>query len=229
MRDTLPPFVPEIQARDLRVCHAGRPVLDLSGLTLAPGTGLAVTGPSGSGKSTLLLTLAGIVAPAAGNVVWDGVDLARLGALGRDRLRRRRLGLVFQDLALIGALSPLQNVLLPVGFDHFRVPAALRARGQALLQRFGVPGRGRADQLSRGEQGRVALARALILDPPVIFADEPTAALDATSGAQVAAALADLVASGRTVLAVTHDPGLAAAMGAQLRLEQGRIAPGGAR
>lgn len=221
---------PTITVRDLAIDRPDgrggrRRILGVAGLHLAPGTGLAVRGPSGSGKTTLVLALAGIVTGGRGAVAWDGIDLAGMPPRARDRLRRQHLGLVFQDIHLIGGLSALQNVLLPVGFGALAVPRALRRRGTDLLHRFGIdPGGRRADTLSRGEQGRVALARALILDPPVIFADEPTAALDPDSGALVAGVLGDLVAQGRTVLAVTHDPALAARFGATLTLAAGAVA-----
>ncbi len=171
----------------------GRQVIaDIPHLTIPAGELTVLAGPSGSGKSTLLYLLAGLLAPQKGSVAWGGVDLARQGEAARDRWRLANAGFIFQTFNLIDELSPLDNVLLPVWFGGTSA-GARRERAQALLDRFGVPGnRSRAGLLSRGEQQRVAIARALLLDPKVIFADEPTASLDAATGAIVAETLDDL-------------------------------------
>lgn len=197
-------------------------VIDLPGLSLGPGTLTVLTGPSGSGKSTLLYLLSGLLVPQAGQVVWDGTDLARLPERARDRWRRRQAGFIFQDFHLLPELSPLQNVLLPAGFASFSVRAQ-RERAAALLARLGVPDRRRAALLSRGEQQRAALARALLPRPSVLFADEPTASLDATSGDAVTAELCALADAGCCVIAASHDPGLIARASRRLHLEHGRI------
>lgn len=205
----------------VREAAGARDILALPELTLAPGDFLVLTGPSGSGKSTLLHALSGLVAPSRGTVAWGASDLAGLGEGARDAWRRRHAGFVFQDFHLIEELSPQDNVLVPAWFGG-RAGGALRARAAALLQRFQVPERPRATLLSRGEQQRTALARALLMEPAVIFADEPTASLDAATGAAVIAALAGLAREGRTVIAASHDPSLVAAATRRLALDQGR-------
>jgi putative ABC transport system ATP-binding protein len=199
-------------------------VLAIDRLALPPGGRICLTGPSGSGKSTLLHVLSGLLVPEAGRVMADATDLAQLGASARDAWRRRTVGMVFQDFHLLPELTPLENVLLPVSFGAFRTPPAAVARARALLARLGAPtARARAGDLSRGEQQRVALARALMLDPPVILADEPTANLDAEAARTVAELLDALAAEGRSLLVVSHDPALIGRLGGEVRLEHGRI------
>jgi putative ABC transport system ATP-binding protein len=190
------------------------------------GASLALTGPSGCGKSTLLYALAGLLAPASGTLHWGAMDLLAQRESARDAWRRQNVGFVFQDFELLAELTPLQNVLMPATFAHFTIPAALKLRAQKLLDQFGVPARaGPTGVLSRGERQRVALSRALLFDPPIILADEPTASLDAQSGEIVIAALTEHArAEGRTVIAASHDPALIASMKARLSLDHGRIA-----
>lgn len=199
-----------------------RQILALPAFRVEPGEFVVLTGPSGSGKSTLLYLLSGLLRPTKGRVVWDGTDLARLGEGARDGWRRRNAGFVFQDFHLVEELSALDNVLVPAWFAAaFAGP--LRARAAALLAGFGVPEAGRrAALLSRGEQQRTAMARALLLSPGVILADEPTASLDSATGAGVIAALAAEARDGRTVIAASHDPALIAAAGRRLVLARGR-------
>ena len=198
-------------------------LIALDALDLAPGRLVTLSGPSGSGKSTLLYLLSGLLVPAGGAVVWDGTDLAGLGEGARDRWRLRYAGFVFQNFHLIEELSPLDNVLVPVWFTAFRTHH-WRDRARALLARFGVPeGRRHAGLLSRGEQQRVALARALIFDPPVIFADEPTASLDAIAGTAVARVLATLAREeNRLVIAASHDAALHGLADRRIALDHGR-------
>ena len=190
----------------------------------AAGSLSAVMGPSGAGKSTLLHVLAGILLPDQGAVYHGATRVDALGGAQRDAWRLAHCGMVFQDFRLIDELDALGNVLLPAQFRSLRVAPALRLRAAALLARFEVPQRaGPSARLSRGEQQRVALARALLLDPPLILADEPTASLDAASGERVAAELQALAAEGRTVVVVTHDEKLAARAGAVYTLHAGRL------
>ncbi len=214
-----------VRGLDVRFVDRGKTfsAVSLESLDVAPGESLALTGPSGCGKSTLLYALAGLLKPSSGTVAWDGSDVYARGESARDAWRRRNVGFVFQDFELLPELSPLRNVLVPATFERFRVDAATRARAEGLLEKFGVPARGATGALSRGERQRVALARALLFDPPVILADEPTASLDAASGAAVIAALAEQArAEGRTVIAASHDPLLIRRLGGELRLERGQ-------
>ena len=198
--------------------------LDIAALSFAPGEMVAIGGPSGCGKSSFLYGLSGLAQPRAGKVLWRGEDLLALPAARRDAWRRANAGFVFQDFQLVRELSPRENVLLPARFDHWRVPAAMSARAGALLARFGVPERGGTGDLSRGEAQRVAICRALLRDPPLILADEPTASLDVASARDVIVTLRDLArAQGKIVICVTHDPTLAEAADVRVKLEHGRI------
>jgi putative ABC transport system ATP-binding protein len=141
-------------------------------------------GPSGSGKSTLLQLAAGLDRPTSGSVVLDGEDLGRLGEVALTRLRRERIGFVFQAFNLLPALTVGQNVALPLRLAGRRPK---RAQVQSVLERVGLAARRRhrPAELSGGEQQRVAIARALITRPAVIFADEPTGALDTGTAQQI--------------------------------------------
>ncbi len=185
---------------------------------------VAVVGPSGSGKSTLLHALAGIVVPQQGDVIWGGTVVSRLRERQRDAWRLAHCAMVFQDFRLIDELDALGNTLLPAQFHNARLPSGMLERAQQLLARFEVPRRsGPVARLSRGEQQRVALARALLLDPPLVLADEPTASLDAGNGQRIAAELKALAAAGKTVVVVTHDDKVIAAADRVLSLKAGRI------
>jgi putative ABC transport system ATP-binding protein len=203
--------------------------LSLPRFALAAGELVGVTGPSGSGKSSLLAVLAALERPDAGRVVWGDRDVATLGEADRDRWRRDRVGVVFQEFNLLPGLSALQNVLLPATFRAFRIPPALRARATALLERVGLAdGRRRSGTLSRGEMQRVALARALLFAPPILLADEPTASLDGASGRAVADLLLELARdAGSTLVVVTHDSMLLERLPRVERLVQGRLAEPG--
>ncbi len=201
--------------------RAGEILVSAPALEIPPGRLTLLTGPSGSGKTTLLYLLAGLARPTAGRVIWDGEDLAAQSEGARDAWRRRRASFVFQDFHLIPELSPVENVLTPLWFSSFSAKAQ-KSRAEALLKRFGVPERRRAAVLSRGEQQRTALARALISSPAVVFADEPTASLDVASGAEVAATLRSLAREeGRSVIVASHDPALIALADVHIRLERG--------
>lgn len=211
------------------------PVLTVPALSFGAGSAVAISGPSGAGKSSLLHALAGIERPASGSVYWGGENIWAWPSRIRDRWRRERVGLVFQDMHLLTELSALDNVLLPVCFDHARVPAAMRERGLALLNRLGVttPHR-RASVMSRGERQRVAIARALLRGPSVLIADEPTASLDAAAAAAVGGLLLEVAGeSGATLLVATHDVALLArlperfglGLGAMTRLTRPHPAP----
>ncbi|MBR8642768.1 ABC transporter ATP-binding protein [Streptomyces tuirus] len=225
---------PPVRLRDVTK-HYGtgeRTVTALDHLTLefAAGTMTAVMGPSGSGKSTLLHCAAGIDRPSSGEVLIDGTDLGGLDENALTVLRRERVGFVFQAFNLVSALTAAQNVELPLRLAGSR-PAAKEVR--AALAAVGLADRQghRPSELSGGQQQRVAIARAMIARPAVLFADEPTGALDSTASRVVLRLLRDLVDSrGQTVVMVTHDPAAAAYADRVLLLADGRLAdelPGG--
>jgi putative ABC transport system ATP-binding protein len=217
-----------LAASGLRLAYAGEGIIDLPELSVAPGTMTALAGPSGSGKSTLLYLLSGLLRPDAGSISWAGENIASWSEPRRDRWRRQHAGFVFQNFHLIEELSPLDNVLVPLWFDRFSAAGA-RERATTLLEQLEVPlRRAHVSQLSRGQQQRVAIARALIGDPDVVFADEPTASLDAASGKTVTAVLRNLaLVEGRTVLVATHDPALKEAATGTVMLDHGRTVSNG--
>jgi putative ABC transport system ATP-binding protein len=197
-------------------------VLDGITFDLEPGGFLALLGPSGSGKTTLLGLLAGLDQPIRGHVRLDGQDLALLTEDDRARLRRDKIGFVFQSFHLIPTLTARENVEVPLelrGEDG-------RARADALLARVGLADRGHhyPSELSGGEQQRVALARAFVHGPRVLFADEPTGNLDGTNGALVIDLLAELNReTGTTLVLVTHDHDLAKRARRVIRLSHGAL------
>jgi putative ABC transport system ATP-binding protein len=192
-------------------------------LALAPGSFTAIMGPSGSGKSTLLQCAAGLDRPSDGRVMLGGVELSKLSETQLTELRRDRVGFVFQAFNLVPALTVEQNIGLPARLAGAELdPAQLRA----VLGRVGLGDRGRSRpaELSGGQQQRVAIARALVTRPDVLFADEPTGALDLRTGREVLALLRESVdALGQTVVMVTHDPGAASYADAVVLLADGRI------
>jgi putative ABC transport system ATP-binding protein len=204
---------------------AGR-VTALAGVTVAfeRGTFTAVMGPSGSGKSTLLHCAAGLDRPSSGVVTIDGIRLNDLSEDGLTRLRRDRIGFVFQAFNLVSALTAEQNVALPLRLARRR-PAARDVAEALAAVGLSHRARHRPSELSGGEQQRVAIARALISRPVVVFADEPTGALDSTTSRQVLGMLRGLVDDhAQTVVVVTHDPVAAAFADRVLILADGRIA-----
>ncbi|MDR3494818.1 MAG: ABC transporter ATP-binding protein [Ancalomicrobiaceae bacterium] len=203
----------------------GRPIriLDVQGLAIAPGDRIALSGPSGAGKSTCLEVIAGITAPEIGRVSWGETVVSDLGEARRDAWRRDTVGFVFQDFHLVPELSVLQNILLPLRFSGWRLAGSARRRAHRLIERVGLadPGR-RAGLLSRGEQQRVAIARALIHAPALLLADEPTASLDAETGAAVAdLILAETGSSGTTLIVASHDAALIARLDRRIGFASG--------
>jgi putative ABC transport system ATP-binding protein len=167
---------------------------------------VALMGPSGSGKTSLLHLLAGLRAPSAGRVLFEGRDLANASEATRARLRGRRIGMVFQDFHLLPELDACENVQTPAWFSGLSRERS-RERALDLLENVGLGGRAShlPSQLSGGEKQRVAIARGLVNDPAVILADEPTGNLDAATTDAIAGQLAGLARSGRTVVIATHD------------------------
>lgn len=208
---------------------AGAPlrVLDDVSLSLPPGGRMVIMGPSGSGKSTLLSIVGGLEPPTSGRVTLDGVDPHAGGAAARAAFRNRRVGFVFQDHQLLDGCTALDNVLLPA-LATGTVPLDLVARGMRLLERVGLGPRlaHPPAMLSGGERQRVAVARALLLSPRLILADEPTGQLDSRTAAEITRLLVDLIEeSGGMLMMVTHDPAVAAVVGGVRQLHDGRLEP----
>ena len=211
---------------DLRVTFgpAAAPVLavDAASLSVAQGELLGISGPSGSGKTSFLHALAGLLTPACGTIGWGDAILTTMGETARDRWRREHVGFVFQDFHLVPELSALDNVLLTRWFGHWSAGEAATGRAMGLLADVGVPAHRRAAVLSRGEQQRVAIARALLSRPRLILADEPTASLDAETGAVVADLLVRSAReTGATLILVSHDPAMLARMAVVRRMDKG--------
>ncbi|MEV6305957.1 ABC transporter ATP-binding protein [Actinoplanes sp. NPDC051861] len=197
--------------------------LDGVSARFAEATFTAVMGPSGSGKSTLLHCAAGLEPPTSGTVTIAGTELSGLGETALTRLRRDRVGFVFQDFNLVSSLTAAQNVELPLRLAGRR---AARSDVLAALSEVDLADRAghRPRELSGGQQQRVAIARALFSRPDVLFADEPTGALDNRTSHQVLTLLRGLVdRHGRTVVMVTHDPVAAAVADRVVLLVDGRI------
>jgi putative ABC transport system ATP-binding protein len=194
-------------------------------LSIGRGESVAIVGASGAGKSTLLALLAGLDEPSSGRVWLAGHELSALDEDGRAAVRARHVGFVFQSFHLLPSLTALENVMLPLELAR---RADARATAREVLGRVGLGERlgHYPRQLSGGEQQRVAIARAFVTAPDVLFADEPTGNLDATTGEKIMDLLFGLNASTRTTLVlVTHDPALARRCERVIRLDAGRIAP----
>jgi ABC-type lipoprotein export system ATPase subunit len=204
--------------------RAERRVLDNADLDVGAGELVAVVGRSGTGKSTLLHLLGGLDRPDAGAIAVAGVPVDSAGERALTDLRRRRLGFVFQFFHLVPELSGADNVLLPT---RLLAEGNGRARARALIDRLGLGDV--ADHLphtlSGGEQQRFAIARALVNDPVLVLADEPTGNLDAVAGTEVLRLLRAAAQGPRSVVMVTHDPEAAALADRVLRLDEGRLVP----
>lgn len=210
----------------LRKSFARTEALRGVGLEVAAGEVVAVTGPSGSGKSTLLHCLAGILRPEAGQVVFDGRRIDNLDETARTLLRRREFGIVLQFGQLLPELTAVQNVALPLLLEgHERM--ACEQAALSWLERLGALAEAEATpgELSGGQQQRVAVARALVCGPRIIFADEPTGALDTVAGEQVLSELLNAVRDTHAALVmVTHDNRVAARADREVILQDGRLA-----
>ncbi|WP_439656057.1 ABC transporter ATP-binding protein [Lentzea sp. HUAS TT2] len=197
--------------------------LDDVSLTCPAGTWTAIMGPSGSGKSTLLHCAAGLDQVTSGRVVLAGRDITTAPDGVLTELRRRSIGFVFQNFNLIGSLTAEQNVAFPLKLAGIRAP---RTDVRGVLRSVGLADRAahRPRELSGGQQQRVAIARAMISRPAVLFADEPTGALDSHSAKVVLKLLRDMVRdNGQSILMVTHDPAVAASADAVVFLADGRL------
>ena len=193
-------------------------------LHVPKGDFLAVTGPSGSGKTTLMNILGCLDRPTAGRYLLEGATVEGLGGAAAADIRNRKIGFIFQSFNLIGSMSALENVELPL---------VLRGEGRKLrrqkaleaLARVGLQDRAghRPAELSGGQQQRVAIARVLAAQPPLILADEPTGNLDGRTSREILSILQQLHKEGQTLVMITHDEGIAAAAPRQMRMEQGRL------
>src|SRR5689334_19240658 len=222
-----PPSAPAVALRDVRKVHGkgDGAVVALDGVSveLPRGSFTAIMGPSGSGKSTFLNVAAGLDRPTSGAVALGDTDLAGLSERRLTILRRKRIGFVFQAFNLLPSLTVAKNIALPLRLDGRRLR---RGNVREVAARVGLENRlrHRPSQLSGGQQQRVAIARALVTNPEVVFADEPTGALDTRTGRDVLALLREVVdADGRTVVMVTHDPVAAAYADRVILLADGHL------
>jgi len=206
------PLVVENVRKNFR--QGNETVAALAGISLdvAAGQFLAIMGASGSGKSTLLHLMAGLATPDGGRVMVNGEDLTKLNDRQLTLFRRRQIGLVFQAFNLIPTLTAEENIALPLMLEG-RKPAEMKAKVEDLMRRLGMTARRghRPDAMSGGEQQRCAIGRALVTEPSVILADEPTGNLDSTNSRAVCELLRDLsVIHNKTIVMVTHEPSVAA-------------------
>jgi len=192
--------------------------------SVAAGEYVAIMGPSGSGKSTLLNVLGCLDSPSRGRYLLAGDDVAGLDENALAETRLRRIGFIFQSFHLVPRLTAVQNVEMPMIFAGV-APMERRARAKASLAAVGLSDREdhRPNELSGGQKQRVAIARSTVMDPGLLLADEPTGNLDSRSGAQVLDLLAELHAGGRTLVVVTHDPGVARRADRVVVMRDGRI------
>jgi putative ABC transport system ATP-binding protein len=208
---------------------ASRPLHILKGVSLrvAPSEVVAIVGPSGSGKTSLLMLLAGLERATSGKVSVLGQDLSALGEDDLARFRRKSLGIVFQSFHLIPSLTALDNVALALEIASPELPMSqIRSRAAEALAAVGLGQRldHRPTALSGGEQQRVGLARAMVANPPLLLADEPTGNLDQSTGAIVVDIMFDLVRkNGTAVVLITHDPALAARADRVFTMTQGEL------
>jgi putative ABC transport system ATP-binding protein len=216
---------PILAAEGLRMRFGQTEALRGIDFELARGEIVAVMGPSGSGKSTLLHCLAGILAPDEGSVTFDGRRVDRLGDGERSRLRRTSFGFVFQFGQLVPELTSVENVALPLLLNGESRSAALE-RAAAWFPRLGLDGLAgrRPGEMSGGQAQRVAVARAMVIEPSIVFADEPTGSLDSLAGEQVMELLTGSAREqGTSVVLVTHEPRVAAYARREIVVRDGRV------
>ncbi len=193
-------------------------------LSIARGEFVAIMGPSGSGKSTLMNPIGCLDVPTSGRCLIDGVDVAKLDAAGRARLRLEKLGFVFQGFHLLTRMTALENVMMPMVYAG--VPRGERKRlAESALRDVGLGERAKhkPSELSGGQQQRVAIARALVNRPPILLADEPTGALDTKTGHDILVLFKQLQMAGHTIILITHDPEVAESADRALHIRDGQL------
>lgn len=213
-----------LAAHDLRKAYGATPALDGASFSVHPGEVVAVMGPSGSGKSTLLHCLAGIITPDSGSITYAGRELSTMSDAERSALRRSEFGFVFQFGQLVPELTCVENVALPLRLNGTRRKTAERTALE-WMERLEVDdiGAKRPGEVSGGQGQRVAVARALAASPKVIFADEPTGALDSLNGERVMQLLTDAARSSHVaVVLVTHEARVAAYSDRDITVRDGR-------
>ncbi|KQB86840.1 ABC transporter ATP-binding protein YtrE [Corynebacterium lowii] len=214
-----------LQLHDITKSFGAQPVLSGISLTINPGETVAVMGPSGSGKSTLLHCMSGVLTPTHGTVRFGDAELSSLSDAARSRLRLHHFGFVFQDGQLLPELSNLENIALPAILNGTSRSKA-RKKAQSLLDQLGLGDLAlrRPGDVSGGQAQRVAIARALCAEPSLIFADEPTGALDQSTGHEVMQMLSTLAKrSGASLVMVTHDAQVAQWMERRIEIRDGII------
>jgi len=215
-----------LQLQSLVVSFKGlsSPALAIEQLAIPAGARVAVTGPSGSGKSTFVNLITGLERPTGGRIVCGDTEIGTLSESGRDRWRGENVGLIMQDFHLFPGMSALDNILLPARLAR-AMSLERMTRAHALLERVALARpEQRVETMSRGEMQRVAVARALLRTPGIIVADEPTASLDAGSGAAVGGLLLELAAEeGSTLIVISHDARLTERLDRRITLDAGRI------
>ena len=228
---TTSPFLhaPLLEFRNVRKNYGQLTILSEACLTIAEGESVAIVGPSGCGKSTLLNLAGALDDPDSGQVLIDGTDLQSLGERETAKIRNQRIGFVFQLHHLLPQCTVLENVLIPTLADPSARPCPeMTARAEKLLERVGLRDRmqHRPGQLSGGERQRTAVVRALINEPRLLLADEPTGALDHASAESLGNLLAELNRDdGVTLVVATHSTGLAKRMSRALRISNGMLEP----
>ena len=211
--------------KNFRVGNTATEVLKDISLQVMQGEFVSIMGPSGSGKSTLLYILGGLDAPTSGHVLLNGTDISRFGDEKMSCIRRQKIGFVFQFYNLIPNLNVEENIMLPLLLDGKKV-GGYKKQLEQILEIVGLSDRRRHTprELSGGQQQRVASARALIGNPEILFADEPTGNLDSKTGAEIMALLREINrTSGQTIIMVTHSPEAAKSSGRMINVQDGII------
>lgn len=224
MNYSVPPQI-ALQATTLSKQYGSTRALDSVSIAIAAASSTAIMGASGSGKTTLLHVLAGIIPPDSGSVHYAGSEISGLSDTDRSRLRREQFGFVFQQGLLVPELTAIENVALALMVNGMSKRDAVGPAGQwlAALGLAGMENR-RIGELSGGQAQRVAIARSQVTGARIVFADEPTGALDSVTSSEVMdALLGSTVSQGRTLVVVTHDPSVAARCGRVVTLQDGRI------